>query len=156
MRRKREHVTSELHCTACGHTFWMNSKPTASVLLVHRNTVLLVRRACAPYKHWWDIPGGFLDVHEDPLRGLQRELREELGIRVHQPKFLNIALGYYPSTPPQSTLNINYYATRFTGTLRPQDDVASYAWHALDALPKNIAFANNRHALRELKKLLRL
>lgn len=148
------HGTPELYCRVCAFTFWMNSKPTVSVLLVQRGRVLLVRRAVSPYKNWWDIPGGFLDVHEDPIRGLQRELREELGIKILNPTFLNIALGFYPSVPPQSTLNLNFYATRFTGKLRPHDDVASYAWHALRQLPKNIAFKNNRLALQDLKRLL--
>lgn len=130
----------------------MNSKPTASLLLVQRGKVLLVKRAISPYKGYWDTPGGFLDVAENPVLGLQREIKEELGIRIIKPKLLGIYLGYYPSQPPQSTFNVYYVAKKFTGKIIPQDDVASFTWYQIRRLPK-IAFANNRQALRELQKV---
>lgn len=151
---QRVHGTQELSCPACGYTFWMNSKPTASVLLVQRGKVLLTRRAIQPYRGYWDAPGGYLDIHEMPVQGLQREMREELSIRIVQPKLLGVYLGLYPSTPLQSTFNVYYVATRFTGKLKAQDDVASYAWHPIEHLPKRIAFANNRQALRDLTAFL--
>ncbi len=32
------------------------------------------------YKERWDLPGGILEAGEDPVTGLRREIREELGI----------------------------------------------------------------------------
>ncbi len=149
----RVHDTHELHCPKCGYTFWMNSKPTASALIIRNGKVLLTKRAISPFKGQWDIPGGFLDVHEDPITGLQREMHEELGIRVSKPKFLSVYVGMYPSTPPQSTLNLYYVVTKYTGTLKPQDDVAAFAWQSLRRLPKKLAFGNNRQALRDFVKM---
>ncbi len=124
------------------------------MLLVRNGKVLLTKRAIKPYQGQWDIPGGFIDVHEDPIAGLQREMHEELGIRVLRPKFLCVFVGLYPSAPPQSTLNLYYLVERFTGTLTPHDDVAAFGWHSLTKLPKKLAFANNRQALRDCKKFL--
>jgi 8-oxo-dGTP diphosphatase len=45
----------------------------------HEN-VLLVQRAIKPYLGWWDIPGGFLEYHEEAEAGALRELREETGL----------------------------------------------------------------------------
>ncbi len=133
----------------------MNSKPTVSALILRDNKVLLTKRAISPFKGQWDIPGGFLDMHETPVGGLQREMREELGVRIMQPRFLSVYVGLYPSIPPQSTLNLYYLVTRFTGKLTPQDDVAAFAWHPLNRLPKKLAFSNNRQALQDLQKFLR-
>ncbi len=155
LRMRRIHGKPELGCLACRYTFWMNSKPTASVLLVRNGSVLLTRRAIAPYKGGWDVPGGFLDVHEDPVRGLQREMREELGIHVRQPKLLGIYMDTYASKPLQSTLNIYYTATRWSGTLKPCDDVAAFAWLPLKKLPTRIAFTSGKQALRDLRRQLR-
>lgn len=152
---QRTHGSRELACPQCGYTFWMNSKPTVSALIVRDSMVLLTKRAIQPFKGQWDVPGGFLDVHENPVAGLQREMHEELGIRVIQPKFLSVYVGLYPSVPPQSTLNLYYFVKRFTGALVPQDDVAAFAWHPLNRLPNKLAFANNRQALRDLQKFLR-
>ncbi|MCS4504504.1 hypothetical protein KBTX_01849 [wastewater metagenome] len=41
--------------------------------------VLLVR---PPGGNWLELPGGGIDPGEDPTRALQRELREEAGVRV--------------------------------------------------------------------------
>ena len=32
------------------------------------------------YKARWDLPGGILEAGEDPITGLRREIREELGV----------------------------------------------------------------------------
>lgn len=32
------------------------------------------------YKDCWDLPGGILELQEDPVSGLVREVREELGV----------------------------------------------------------------------------
>jgi 8-oxo-dGTP diphosphatase len=42
--------------------------------------VLLGRRAIAPSRGLWDLPGGFLEPGEHPEVGLIRELREETGL----------------------------------------------------------------------------
>ena len=155
MGLKKINGQTERACPACGLVFWLNSKPTASLLLVQKGQVLLAKRAVSPNKGEWDLPGGFLEFDETPEKGLQREMREELGVRIIRPTFFGIYLGHYASIPPQATFNVYYLATRFTGTLRPADDVASIAWHPLNRLPKKIAFANNRQALRDLRVFLK-
>ena len=42
--------------------------------------VLLLRRAMEPYEGYWDVPGGFCDAAEHPMRAAERELAEELGL----------------------------------------------------------------------------
>ncbi|MFE2970157.1 NUDIX domain-containing protein [Streptomyces sp. NPDC059340] len=42
-----------------------------------KGRILLVNPS---YKERWDLPGGILEVGEDPVTGLRREIREELGI----------------------------------------------------------------------------
>lgn len=44
--------------------------------------VLLIRRAHAPLKGQWSIPGGTLEVGETLIEGVRRELAEETGIEV--------------------------------------------------------------------------
>ncbi|MFA6588185.1 MAG: NUDIX hydrolase [Patescibacteria group bacterium] len=151
---KKIHGSSELYCPKCGFIFWQNSKPTASGLLIKDRQVLLTKRGITPLKGYWDAPGGFLNFHEKPEIGMARELKEELGIKIFQPKLLGIHLGEYLSQQPQSTFNLYYIIKKWTGTLKPADDVVGYKWFKINQLPKKLAFANNKQALKDLQKLL--
>ncbi|WP_222706404.1 NUDIX hydrolase [Aeromicrobium terrae] len=42
------------------------------------------------YKSEWDLPGGVVEVGEAPARGLEREIREELGVDVHARSLLTV------------------------------------------------------------------
>ena len=42
-----------------------------------KGRILLVNPS---YKARWDLPGGILEAGEDPVTGLRREIREELGV----------------------------------------------------------------------------
>jgi 8-oxo-dGTP diphosphatase len=44
--------------------------------------VLIMKRATAPLKGEWSIPGGGLDVGETIAEGVQREVEEETGVEV--------------------------------------------------------------------------
>jgi 8-oxo-dGTP pyrophosphatase MutT (NUDIX family) len=48
-----------------------------ALVLDEHGRLLLVNPS---YKDRWDLPGGILERHEDPVAGLVREVREELGV----------------------------------------------------------------------------
>ena len=107
--------------------------------------VLLVRRAIAPYRGYWDIPGGFLEAGEHPERGALREVREETGLRVELIGLLGVYLDRYG---PDRTLNLYYRARVLGGRERPADDAMALAWFAPGELPARLAYP--RHARRVL------
>jgi 8-oxo-dGTP pyrophosphatase MutT (NUDIX family) len=70
--------------------YWLLVRPTKRgvvCLLVRGDEVLLVRHTYGP-RHQWDLPGGGLRRHEDPHAGVEREIREELGVELAEPRFL--------------------------------------------------------------------
>ncbi len=142
-----------LTCSRCGWIHWNNPAPTASVLILRRGRVLLVRRAVAPARGAWDTPGGFIEAGETAEQAARRETREELGIDVR----LERVLGIYPDVygpDRRPSLNI-YYVARMRGdrpAVHAGDDAAAFAWFPLRALPRRMAFRNNRLALRQLKR----
>jgi len=54
----------------------------ASVAIVRRDDVLLIQRNRAPSAGLWTLPGGRLEPGETPEECAERELAEELGLRV--------------------------------------------------------------------------
>jgi 8-oxo-dGTP diphosphatase len=114
--------------------------------------VLLVRRAFAPARGLWDVPGGFIEPGETAEQAARREAREELGVTVRLERVLGIYPGVYgPERRP--SLNI-YYVARMRGdgsAVRAGDDAAASAWFPLGALPRRMAFRNNQDAVQQLK-----
>ncbi len=143
-------------CTRCGHVEWQNPKPTVSALLTRRRSngnveVLLVRRARPPYQDAWDCPGGFIDPGEHPVDALRRELHEELGVEAYVGDFFDIFMDRY-GPGGESTLNLYFEGSIARGDVQPGSDATEARWFALNGLPTEIAFDNNRRALEALAR----
>lgn len=153
IRETRRHVP---RCPRCGWTDWSNPAATVSVLVLQRGRVLLVRRAVAPSRGYWDIPGGFIEPGETAERAARREFREEVGAGVRIGRFLGTFPGVYGSER-QPSLNIYYLGrlARDGAALRPGDDASELGWFPLDRVPRRMAFKNNHEALLALRRLLR-
>ncbi|MGQ0798273.1 MAG: NUDIX domain-containing protein [Methanobacteriota archaeon] len=64
---------------------------TSTALIVRDGRVLLGRRASTVrFAGMWDAFGGHIEAGESPREALDRELREELGIRVTHAEYLEV------------------------------------------------------------------
>ncbi len=156
---------SLLKCTLCGYRFYQNSKLTANAVIIRRTggkrQVLLVRRGIEPFKGHWDLPGGFLHNGEDPVTGLNREIREELDLGLTGARLLTTFVESYPGEdiPEEARFTLClFYLTELSDAggggagdrLEARDDITEAGWFYLDALPEDLAFQGNRVALRRL------
>jgi ADP-ribose pyrophosphatase YjhB (NUDIX family) len=81
------------------------------------------------------MPGGFLADGEDPIKGLQREAREELGVSLKDIRYLGIYMDAYKHQYCLSTLNIVYQAKVARGRLRAMSDVSAVQWFTKSKIP---------------------
>ena len=56
--------------------------PAVSALIMHKENVLLIKRAASPGKGLWALPGGVVELGEDLKAALIREVKEETGLLV--------------------------------------------------------------------------
>lgn len=104
------------------------------------------KRTIEPSKGKWNVPGGFLDLGEDPKVGAKREALEETGLVVEIREFVGIYMDVYGPTK-ESTLNIAYLAKVVGGEEKMNDDLTELKWFAPEELPKEMAFENNAKML---------
>jgi len=142
-------------CSSCRRTWYRNSAPTAGCAIVRDGKALVTQRGVEPEKGRYDIPGGFLGAGEEPIAGLKRELREELGIEVEATVEDCVSMVPHPYGPEGDyVLAIGFLARLVAGEPEAADDVAAYRWVDLDDLADlDFAWPHDRELVR--KALLR-
>lgn len=131
-------------CDVCGAEQWDNAKPAAAALVLERGSVLLTRRAHAPWRGLWCAPSGFCDGVEHPITAAERETREETGLAIRVVGYLGTWVDAYadPGEHADAHVSVAYYAARALGSLEPEPDpveVSEARWWRLDALPDGLA-----------------
>lgn len=103
----------------------------ASVAILREGKVLLIKRAYAPYQHLWTLPGGRIEPSETIEQCAIREISEEVGLLIRNPRPVLVqTLG------KDGTFRLQVFVTRdFSGQLRPSDEVADHKWMDPAALP---------------------
>jgi ADP-ribose pyrophosphatase YjhB (NUDIX family) len=118
-------------------------------IIVQRGSVLLGRRARAPYQGTWDLPGGFLEPYETPEAGLDRELKEELGVGIRASRLVGYGVDRYGERGV-AVLALVYRVTPTSVRFKPADDVSEVRWFPERGLPfREIAFRSIRKTLRD-------
>ena len=96
----------------------------ASVALVRDGKVLLIKRAYEPYKGLWTLPGGRLEPGESIEQCAIREIAEEIGVTIRNPRPVILqALGR------DEAFWLQVFVTAdFTGKIVVSDEVAGHLW----------------------------
>ena len=109
-------------------------------VIVHRNRVLLVRRATEPLKGEWSVPGGMLELGEKLRDGVRREVLEETGIHVEPGEVLVVFDSIFRDEQGRTQYHyvlIDYLCRVVSGEARAGSDVSEVRWvqeHELAAM----------------------
>ena len=109
-------------------------------VVVHESRVLLIRRGKPPLEGRWSIPGGLLEVGERIAQGIERELREETGVRVRVVDLIEIyekVLRDEDNEPRYHFVILDYVCEFVEGIARAGGDAVEVVWaseHQLGSL----------------------
>jgi mutator protein MutT len=67
-------------------------KPVVGVgaIIIHEGKILLEKRKNAPGKGRWSIPGGLVEIGESTEHAVTREVKEETGLDVEEPRLVDV------------------------------------------------------------------
>jgi 8-oxo-dGTP diphosphatase len=106
----------------------------AGVLVEHGRVLVTRRKAGTHLAGTWELPGGKVQVGEDPREALRRELREELGIDVAVGEIVDVTFHRYDEAH-KAVLLLFFEATRVAGSPEPRAiDVAAFEWAGAEDL----------------------
>ena len=98
--------------------------------------VLLIRRKKEPYKDFWALPGGFLEMNETPVDAAKRELKEETSLNIDVLKEIG-TFGDVNRDPRGRTITIAFY-TFIDHRLQEAvagSDASEVGWFSVKNLP---------------------
>jgi 8-oxo-dGTP diphosphatase len=107
-------------------------------VVVHRNRVLIIRRGGEPLKGQWSIPGGLVELGEDLISGVKRELKEETGLSVEPLEVIEV---FDRIVRKGKRVRYHYVIVDFAcrlkgGRLKPASDVVDARWVRRQDLPQ--------------------
>ncbi len=116
-------------------------RPSCHAVITDGARVLMIERGHEPYRGWWGLPGGAVELGETVEEALKREVREETGLEVA----VGDLVAFKDAVGRDEDGRIVYHyvilfflATHVGGSLRAGDDAAQARWVAreeIGALP---------------------
>jgi ADP-ribose pyrophosphatase YjhB (NUDIX family) len=102
-------------------------------ILTRDDELLLVQHTYGPRVRRWELPGGGLRRGEMPLDGVRREVREELGIEIADPKLI----AYGTGSDREVNRVVSVFAAEIGGAdVKPNPrEIARAVWYRQDQPP---------------------
>jgi len=105
-----------------------NFRVAVKAFIINNNKILLIKRRSgdAHKPDQWDIPGGRLELGEDPYEGLKREVREEvnLGIEI----LLPLDVHHFVRDDKQNITMIIFLCKVQLNTVKLSEEHTEYLW----------------------------
>ncbi len=118
-----------------------------------RARLLLIQRKHEPYKDYWALPGGFVEMDEDLPQAAARELAEETGLK-HVPLEQLHTFGKPGRDPRGRVITVAYFGIAKSNLeeVEAADDAAQVQWFDIHHLPR-MAFDHDEIARCAIERL---
>ncbi len=129
-------------CPACGWIYYEQVKVGAGALVENDGQLLMVQRAIEPWKDYWYLPAGYVEVDEDPRKAAERETFEETGLEVSAGELKDVV--FFDDDPRGNGILILYSCQLKGGTFKTSSESSGCGFFPWQDLPGPIAgYAHN-------------
>lgn len=138
-----------LMCRDCGFVHYDNPKVVVGSVCTWEDRILLCRRAIAPSIGLWTLPAGYLELHETPEQGAQREAMEEACADIEIDQLLAVY-----SIPRISQVQLIYRARLRSPSVAAGPESQAVGLYAWEDIPwSDLAFPSVRWALSHFREI---
>ena len=108
-------------------------KPVVGVgaVILDRDKILLEKRKNEPSKGKWSVPGGLVELGESVEQAVIREVKEETGLEVYEPRLVDVvnyvSLGEKGAVVYHYVI-VDYLVTVKSGKPKASSDAAALKW----------------------------
>lgn len=119
-----------------------------------RLNILLIERGGDPFKGYWALPGGFVQMDENSGESAERELLEETGLKDIFLEQLHTFTDVHRH-PVERVITVAYYGLVHTAShkVKAGDDASKAQWFRTDDIPSPLAFDHDLIIAMAKKKL---
>lgn len=118
---------------------WGEPSVTTDIVAFNGNKILLIRRGNYPYKNYWCLCGGFMDLTDPELKyTAARELKEETHLDIDANKFHQIKTYSHMFDPRMRIVDVAFevrVSKKEMDSVSAGDDANEARWFSLDDLP---------------------
>ena len=139
------------HCLNCSAIHYQNPKPTATLLCIENNQILLGRRALPPKRGLWGLLGGFVELNETLDEAATRELKEESNLNGNLKKIIGTCSHFNSIFGDVLLIGILMKIKTWDNMLA-SDDVSELKFFNLEETPK-MAFKCHQDFINIYKKM---
>ena len=130
---------NRFYCNCCKKIHYENPKPTATLICMNENKLLLVRRGVEPAKGEWGLPGGFMELNETLEQAALRELKEETNLEGRVNRILGTCSHYGSIFGDILLIGMVIDLSYDVSSMMAGDDVSELQFFNVNDLP-NLAF----------------
>ena len=109
------------------------------VVIICNGRILLEKRKNEPGKGKWSIPGGLVELGEEVEQTVIREVKEETGLEVGDPKHIDVVSNLELDEKGRIKYHfviIDYFVKLKGGKLKASSDAAELRWVEFDEVEK--------------------
>ncbi len=130
-------------CENCKTIHYQNPNMVTGAIPIWDGKVMLARRNINPRKGFWNLPCGFLELHETVEEGAIREVLEETGVDIELQHLHTVY-----NLPHANQVYVIFLANMLHDNFKTTTESSEIQLFELDEIPwEEIAFSSNSFAL---------